>query len=335
MSDLQDLFVDGRRVGALMAAPDGSQSPPGDSLTQTFRRRVAELLAERPLARDVGQATPEALVQVADLDYRWLALNRAAAEEFERIFGVRPTVGESMRDLLADQPAHQAAVTALWGRALAGEEFTVIEEFGDADRHRRAYEIRFNTLLDRHGRPIGAYQLGYDVTERLRAQARLRAADNALRRAQNIESMGQSTMGVAHVARHLSRDSGAERRHLVALTAVPSCPICRRPGDMERKEGGGWVCRNPPCCYQRTLEKVQNKPVVENDATPTTKILLVPRRITAGVRSTAAATGVREEGDGPPSGRPACPPPSGRSVPCSQAAAASEGTANPPQPLHS
>jgi len=268
MSDLQDLFVDGRRVGALMGAHDGSQSPRGDPPSETFRRRVAELLAERPVAGEVGEATPEALVQVADLDYRWLALNRAAAEEFERIFGVRPTVGESMRDLLAGQPAHQAAVTALWGRALAGEEFTVIEEFGDADRHRRAYEIRFNTLLDRHGRPIGAYQFGYDVTERLRAQARLRAADNALRRAQNIASIDQSTVGVAHVARHLARHSDAERRHLTALTAVPSCPICRRLDDVERKEGGGWVCRNPPCCYQRTLEKAQNKPMVENGASP-------------------------------------------------------------------
>ena len=30
---------------------------------------------------------------VADLDYRWLAVNRAAADEFERIFGGRPQIG--------------------------------------------------------------------------------------------------------------------------------------------------------------------------------------------------------------------------------------------------
>jgi hypothetical protein len=46
----------------------------------------------------------DAFVQVADLDFRWLAINKAAADEFERIFGVRPRVGDSMLDVLADLP---------------------------------------------------------------------------------------------------------------------------------------------------------------------------------------------------------------------------------------
>ena len=62
----------------------------------------------------------------------------------------------------------------MWSRALAGEEFTAIEEFGDPSRDRRSYEMRFNTLRDRDGSRIGAYQFVYDVTERLRDQERLR-----------------------------------------------------------------------------------------------------------------------------------------------------------------
>src|SRR4030095_11426965 len=100
-------------------------------------------------------------IQVADLEYRWLAINRDAADEFERIYGVRPKVGDSMLDLLASQPEHQAAVKAVWGRALAGEEFTAVEEFGDPARDRRSYEMRFNTLRDRDGHGIGAYQFVY------------------------------------------------------------------------------------------------------------------------------------------------------------------------------
>jgi len=166
-------------------------------LNETLERRVADALAERKILADIVEGTG-AFVQVADLDYRWLAINRAATDEFERIFGVRPKVGDSMVDLLADQPEHQGAVKAVWSRALAGDEFTAINEFGDPARDRRAYEMRFNTLRDRDGNRIGAYQFVYDVTERLRDQERLRATEDALRQAQKMESLGQLTGGVAH-----------------------------------------------------------------------------------------------------------------------------------------
>jgi CheY-like chemotaxis protein len=58
--------------------------------------------------------------------------------------------------------------------------------------------MRFNALLDRDGKRIGAYQFVYDVTERLRDQERLRTAEEPLRQAQKMESLGQLTGGVAH-----------------------------------------------------------------------------------------------------------------------------------------
>ena len=56
-----------------------------------------------------------------------------------------------MLDLLAERPDHQEAVRAMWARALGGEEFTEIGEFGDSSFDRRFYEIKFNTLRDAAG----------------------------------------------------------------------------------------------------------------------------------------------------------------------------------------
>ena len=166
-------------------------------LNQTLEQRVTETLAERKILADIVEGT-NAFVQVVDSGYRWLAVNDAAAREFERIFGVRPKVGDNMLDRLASLPEHQRDVKTIWARALAGEEFTAVEEFGDRTRDRRTYEMRFNTLRSPDGQVIGAYQFVYDVTDRQRDQERLRDAEAALRQAQKMESLGQLTGGIAH-----------------------------------------------------------------------------------------------------------------------------------------
>jgi PAS domain S-box-containing protein len=136
------------------------------------------------------------MIAAIDLNYRFLAVNRAYADEFAYNYGVRPKAGDNMLALLETDEQREGS-SERWSRALAGEEFTLTRELGLRD-HARPYELRYTVLRDRQGQPMGALQFAYDISERVRDQQRLAEAEESLRQSQKMEAVGQLTGGIAH-----------------------------------------------------------------------------------------------------------------------------------------
>jgi signal transduction histidine kinase len=168
----------------------------GDLATnERLEAQVEERMAELRLHRDIVQSD-RSLIVAFDQDYRVTVFNQAHGDEFFRVFGRQAQLGEVLPDLF---PPDQAAVLrGFLDRALAGESFTVVEEFGDPEREKLPFEVSYYPLKDEAGRIIGAFHHARIIADRLRAEAELAEAQEQLRQSQKMEAVGQLTGGLAH-----------------------------------------------------------------------------------------------------------------------------------------
>jgi PAS domain S-box-containing protein len=149
-------------------------------LNANLESRVAQALAERQLFASLVESAT-ASIMVCAPDFTILALNKANVDEFERVYGKRPQAGDNLLDLVGHLPRERERLYQAWSPALDGEEFVLVDEFGDPDLDRVAFEVRFQSLRNRDGELIGAVQTAYDVTDRVQAQAMLAQAEEARR----------------------------------------------------------------------------------------------------------------------------------------------------------
>ena len=157
--------------------------------------QVADRTAELRLYRDIVQSDASPILAF-DTEHRLIGFNKAHADEFLRVMGHHQQIGDVLPDLF---PPEQAGLLRdLMDRALAGETFSVTEEFGDPERVKPTWDVTYAPLRDAEGRIVGAFHHARDVSGRLRAEAELSATQEALRQSQKLEAVGQLTGGVAH-----------------------------------------------------------------------------------------------------------------------------------------
>lgn len=144
------------------------------------RQKVEEALQEnQSLLSAIIEGTTD-IIAALDLDYKYIAFNSAAKAEMLNIFGREIEIGTNLIEALAHLPEEQAKFAQIWSRALAGEEFTIIQEFGDTVCERNYYEITFSSIRDKNGQRIGASHIAKNISDRLAIEQVLRESEERL-----------------------------------------------------------------------------------------------------------------------------------------------------------
>jgi len=117
--------------------------------------------------------SPRNLVIFAlDREYRYLAYNDAHRAVMKQIWNVDIHVGQNMlTDVVGENDRAKAKIQ--FDRALAGEHFVIIDDYGDDKYSRRSYENGYGPLKDETGAIIGLSCFLSDITAQRQTEMEL------------------------------------------------------------------------------------------------------------------------------------------------------------------
>jgi PAS domain S-box-containing protein len=136
------------------------------------KRAEGELLRAHGLIEGITQGT-EVLIAAEDSEFRYIYFNDAYRREFKKLWGRDIEVGTSMVEAMAPWPEERKKARDLWQRALKGESFGLVMDFGPSETEKHVYDLRFNPIHDAYGRRIGAAHFLRDISAQVRVQQEL------------------------------------------------------------------------------------------------------------------------------------------------------------------
>ena len=154
----------------------------GVILDITQRKQTENALKKSyALLKGVVESPKGVVIFALDREYRYIVFNQNHYHTMNRIWGVDIALGINMLDYIK-YPEDRQKVKKNFDRALAGESFTLIEEYGGTELERRYYEDIYNPIFDEKGDVMGLTLFLADITERIHIEKALKSLNNELER---------------------------------------------------------------------------------------------------------------------------------------------------------
>jgi len=122
------------------------------------------------LLKSILESPQNVVIFSLDTNYCYTEFTKSHKATIKQIWGVDIAVGINMLDIIGD-PADRAKAKANFDRALRGEAFLLVEEYGDRSHLRTYFEDRYSPIYGSNGEVAGLTVFVIDITERKRAEA--------------------------------------------------------------------------------------------------------------------------------------------------------------------